>query len=220
MTSFPDGLTVDAEGTLTAGSLTSEATTYTSLWSGLFTPEEAPALYRAVRDSMGPAPRFPANPNIGACGLFIGLCIRLDLLARFGAYDTLFTDLNAIYQPQLREGPGTLWENCTLDTTSRCHGFNGHVGVHLLRDVLGLSEPQRTENGRIRLTIAPHLCGLDWVNGTMELPEGTLCAAWRYDGETFTLDVNTPDASKFDVEVILPREVKALESDAVTVRIH
>ena len=220
MSSFPDGFTANADGTLTAGGLTSEAATYTALWSGLFTQDEAPVLFRTVRDTMGPAPRFPANPNIGGSGLFIGLCIRMDLLARFGAYDTLFADLNATYQPQLREGPGTLWENCVIDTSSRCHGFNAHAGVHLLRDVLGISEPQRTETGRIRLTIAPHLCGLDWANGTMELPEGTLSVSWKFTGETFTLDVHTPCLDAFDLEIRLPKEARALEAEAVTVHIR
>ena len=220
LTSFPDGFTVHDDGTLTAGSLTSEAALYTALWSGLFSKDEAPALYRTLRDTMGPAPRFPANPNIGASGLFIGLCIRLDLLSKCGAYDTLFADLNAIYQPQLREGPGTLWENSVIDASSRCHGFNAHAGVHLLRDVLGMGEVHRMENGRLSLTIAPHPCGLRWAKGTMTLPEGILSAAWRYDGESFHLEVHLPQKERFDVTVHLPAEARALAPEAVVVHIR
>ena len=220
LTAFPDGFAADPDGTLTAGSLMSEAAIYTALWSELFTKDEAPALFRAVRDTMGPAPHFPANPNIGGSGLFIGLCIRLDLLAKFGAFDTLYTDLNAIYQPQLREGPGTLWENSVLDASSRCHGFNGHAGVHLMRDFLGLGEIERQANGRIALTIAPDLADLRWAKGSMQLPEGILYAAWRCDGETFHMDVRLPRKDLFDVTVRLPKEAKALDPANVTVRIR
>ena len=169
---------------------------------------------------MGPAPRFPANPNIGASGLFIGLCIRLDLLSKCGAYDTLFADLNTIYQPQLREGPGTLWENSVIDASSRCHGFNAHAGVHLLRDMLGMGEVHRMENGRLSLTIAPHPCGLRWAKGTMTLPEGILSAAWRYDGESFHLEVHLPQKERFDVTVHLPAEARALAPEAVVVHLR
>lgn len=220
ITDFPDGFVRGENNALIPGDRTSEAAMATALWAGLFTKDEAPVLFAYLRDSMGPAPRYPANPNIGGCGLFIGLCIRLDLLARTGYYDTLFTDMNAIYSPQLREGPGTLWEYSGINASSRCHGFNAHAGVHLMRDVLGMSEPKRLDNGRIALTVAPHVCGLRWAKGSMELTEGTLTVAWRFDGEHFTLDVRLPEKEKFDVTVLLPKEAKALGAENVTVRIR
>ena len=77
-------------------------------------------------------------------GLFIGLCIRLDLLSKWKEYDKM-ADMKAIFYPQLKEGPGTLWENRTIDTSSRCHGFASHVGVHLTRNVLGLGIPDEVD---------------------------------------------------------------------------
>lgn len=119
---------------------------------------------------------------MGKCGLFIGLCIRFDMLARFGEIETLLREMKAVYGPQLREGPGTLWENQALETTSRCHGFNSHVGVHLTRDLLGLDIPQvfepetgrrlTEEESRARMKHEAHLCGLRWMRGCVKTEYG------------------------------------------------
>lgn len=159
---IPDNLKYE-NGRFIALNKYSEAAHYTTLWTGLFTKEELGCVYHAVVRTMGPAPHFTKSPIVGNSGLFIGLCIRLDMLARFGEYDTLFNEMKAIYYPQLAEGPGTLWENQILDTSSRCHGFTGHVGVHLLRDILGIQMPDG-----IRKKIAfsdPHLNNLRWARG-------------------------------------------------------
>ena len=109
-----------------------------------------------------------------------------------------------------------------IDSSSRCHGFNGHAGVHLMRDVLGMGMPERDADGSIRMRIAPHVCGLRWARGTMELPEGIISVSWKYDGESFALDVHLPaeNRDKFIADVLLPREARALDADRVRVRIH
>ena len=219
---FPDGWEPEADGSLSACGYTSESGMATALWSGLFERGEVPELIRYVRDCMGPMPKFPADPNIGKSGLFIGLCIRLDMLCRLGLHGQMFEDMKNIYMPQLTEGPGTLWEHSVIDSSSRCHGFNGHAGVHLMRDVLGMGEPVREPDGRIVLNIAPHPCSLRWAKGTMELPEGLLSVNWKYDGDHFALDVHLPaeERDRFCVQVCLPREAKALDAENVRVRIH
>ena len=83
----------------------------------------------------------------------------------------------ALYLPQLTEGPGTLWENRELNTSSRCHGFAAHTAVHLIRDVLGLDIPQvfdldtRTaipaEEQKGKMQKEAHLCGLRWMRGAV-----------------------------------------------------
>lgn len=220
LTTFPDHWTKNEDGSLIPGGNTSESGMATALWSGLFERKEVPALVQQVRDCMGPAPKFPANPYIGKSGLFIGLCIRMDMLCRLGLHEQMFEDMKSIYMPQLKEGPGTLWEHSVIDSSSRCHGFNGHAGVHLMRDVLGMGIPVREEGGRIRLRIAPHLCGLRWAKGTMELPEGIISVHWKYDGDSFELVVHVPEESidRFIVEISLPREAKALDANRVCVR--
>ena len=214
---IPDSFTVDENGGLHSRGRFSEAAMYTSLWCGLFTPEEAPNLCKTVRDKMGPAPVFVKDPMVGDSQLFIGLCIRLDMLARLGYYDKNFEDMLAIFTPQLTEGPGTLWENCIIDTSSRCHGFTSHAGVHLMRDVLGMGFTLFDEDGDGEpvLEIAPHICGLRWARGTRETPEGIVSVDWRYDGESFTLRVQAPKA--YECRVVLPKEVKMLDEGKVSV---
>ena len=220
LSKIPDSFTVGADGRLCSREKFSEAATYTALWSGLFTPDEAPALYRTVRDKMGPAPIYAKDPTIGSSQLFIGLCIRLDMLCRQGAYDKMYEDMLAICEPQLREGPGTIWENQSIDTSSRCHGFTAHMGVHLMRDVLGIGFHSHGADGEGEpvLEIAPHICGLRWARGTHETPEGIVSVDWRHDGESFSLRVTAPKT--YDCRVTLPREVRMLDESRVSVILH
>ncbi len=214
---IPDSFQVDENGGLHSKGRFSEAAMYTALWSGLFTAEEAPMLAKTVRDKMGPAPRFAKDPNVGGSQLFIGLCIRLDMLCRQGYFDKMYEDMLAIYEPQLKEGPGTLWENEAIDTSSRCHGFTSHAGVHLMRDVLGLGIPafDQTGDGERGLVIAPHICGLRWAKGSHETPDGIVSVSWKYDGESFSMKVSLPADMAYQVE--LPRETLTLDGDKVSV---
>jgi hypothetical protein len=214
---IPDSFNVDENGGLHSRGRFSEAAMYTSLWCGLFTPEEAPLLCKTVRDKMGPSPVFAKDPMVGDTQLFIGLCIRLDMLTRLGYYDKCYEDMLDIFTPQLTEGPGTLWENCIIDTSSRCHGFTSHAGVHLMRDVLGLGFPlfEADGEGEPLLEIAPHVCGLRWARGTRETPEGIVSVDWRYDGERFALRVTAPKG--YECRVSLPAETKMLDPEKVSV---
>lgn len=216
---IPDSFNVDEHGGLHSRGRFSEAAMYTSLWSGLFTAEEAPLLAKTVRDTMGPAPVYAKNPMVGDSQLFIGLCIRLDMLCRQGYHSKMYEDMLSIYEPQLREGPGTLWENQAIDTTSRCHGFTSHAGVHLMRDVLGLGFHlyEADGEGDAVLEIAPHICGLRWARGTHETPEGVVSVSWRYDGESFDLRVTAPAA--YECHVVLPQEVRMLDEKKVSVTV-
>ncbi|MBQ7379484.1 MAG: hypothetical protein IJW70_07410 [Clostridia bacterium] len=216
---IPDSFAVDENGGLHSRGKYSEAAMYTALWSGLFAKGEAPMLERAVKQKMGPAPVYAKDPMVGTSNLFIGLCIRLDMLTRFGAYDKMYEDMLAIYMPQLKEGPGTLWENEMIDTSSRCHGFAAHVGVHLLRDVLGLGIPcfDARGEGEKHIEITPHICGLRWARGTHETPDGLIALEWRYDGEHFALSGSLPAGYTYTLS--LPSEIRALEAECVKVNI-
>lgn len=217
LTTFPDSFEMGGDGKLHGRGKISESGMATALWAGLFLPGEAPLMEDIVINRMGPAPAYAPDPMIGRSQLFIGLCIRLDLLARLGAYDKMYEDMLAIYEPQLKEGPGTLWENQIIDTSSRCHGFTAHAGVHLMRDVLGLGFPQYGQNGEKRMVIAPHIEGLRWARGTAELAEGIVSVFWKYDGKSFTLQASVP--AGFEADVILPPEARALDKHTVDIQI-
>lgn len=212
---IPDSLERHPDGRLRGRGRCSETGIATCLWADLFAPGELPALDAAFRDCMGFSPRFAPDPEIGRSQLFIGLCIRLDALARRGCYDRLYGELNALYLPQLREGPGTLWESVCMENSSRCHGFTSHAGVHLVRDVLGLGEPDGLDR---TLTVAPHPCGLRWARGTLELPEGVAAVSWRYDGDGFSMSCQIPDG--YEVRICPPREVGMLEPGRVHITVN
>ncbi len=179
---FPDTLHPSADGKLVHGDCYSEACQYTILWAELFEKEEIPLIARSVLYNMGPAPLKAHDPMVGTAQLFIGLCIRCDLLAKWNQPQLLLRELRALYLPQLTEGPGTLWENVTLNNTSRCHGFNAHAAVLLLQQLLGLDIPKtfdldtRTFLSRAQqrqtYTRPANLCGLRWMRGVIPTVNG------------------------------------------------
>lgn len=181
---FPDALCRLPDGRLKKQDRYSEACQYTILWSELFDKAEIPAVADEVLHGMGPAPQRAPSTLLGRSGLFIGLCIRMDLLAKWHEPELLLRELRAVYLPQLSEGPGTLWEVQELNGTSRCHGFASHAGVHLLRDLLGLDIPRvfdlearrllTPDEQRTAMWKEPHLCGLRWMRGAVETPNGAV----------------------------------------------
>ena len=185
---LPDTLEY-VDGKLRCGGNTTESNQYTSLWSELFSKEEIKSLAFDVIHTMGPNPTYPNNPYVSGAGLFIGLCIRLDLLAKWGEYDKMLKDMKAIFYPQIKEGPGTLWENSVIDTSSRCHGFAAHVGVHLTRDILGLGIPNEEDK---TIIINPNPCGLRWAKGTVKTKGGAASLSWQIDGDVFRLKCSVP----------------------------
>ena len=112
-----------------------------------------------------------------------------------------------------------MWESRAIDASSRCHGFNAHAGVHLMRDVLGLSIPtyEKITDEAQSLVIAPHICGLRWAKGTHETQTGLVSVSWKYDGESLVLKVVKP--KEMPCRVILPVEAKALDEDKVSVSV-
>ncbi len=156
----------------------SESAQYTMIWAGLFTKEEMPCYIWRLVHTTGADREFECDTRLGKAGLFIGLCIRLDMLSRLGEYDVMYRELQAIYMPQLREGPGTLWETQDVVNTSRCHGFSAHAGVLLTRDILGLGEPDEV-NKTVR--IDPHPMDLRWARGTVNTSDGLISFFWTKD---------------------------------------
>lgn len=223
---LPDSLIPANDGHLVGRGRVSEAGLYTTLWSDLFDLDEIPETDRFLCDRTGPAPLYPHDPCVGLSQLFIGLCIRLDLLAKRGHYDELYRDLLAIYMPQLDRGPGTLWEITGPDSSSQCHGFTSHAAVHLVRDVLGvgfLSFGQSEKDGQSAsptLTVAPHVFGLSYAKGTVMTPYGFIGVSWKYDRirSAFELDVHKPAA--IDCRAVLPPETASMPAHQVKVNIR
>lgn len=193
---MPDNLVYD-NGALRSTGHSSEATQYLLLWSGLFddlTDEAeiklAKKMIRRVIENMGQDSMYPPSPRVGGANLFIGLCIRLDMLAKYGKHEMLLKEIKKMYGFQLKEGPGTFWEDLDMVGTSRCHGFNAHVGVHLTRDILGLGIPDE-ETKTIR--IAPHPCGLRWARGIVATSDGMISLSWTNEDDELKIRLSLPD---------------------------
>ena len=211
---FPDSFMFDKNGKLVARGFTTEACTYTALWSLLYNKEEK-RFVNYARDYMGTCPKYPADPNIGKSNLFIGLCIRLDMLSRFGEFDTMYKDMKDIFLWQINEGPGTLWETNGIDASSRCHGFSSHAGVHLLRDVVGFEEINK-DVGYIK--ISPHPCSLEWARGFVDIDGYKAKVEWKFEDDIFYIDVDLPKNYRY--AVTLPHEVRHGKFKSIVTRIN
>ena len=185
---IPDAFNVTG-GNLAPKNLYTESCTYLTIWSGVITKENAPlTVFNAVR-AMGPCPEFVPNTRLGRAGLFIGLQYRFDMLAMLGEKERALKELMSFYGAQLREGPGTLWENPEIRTSSFCHGFTSFAAVQLMRDVLGLGIPDAT---RKTVRIEPHPAGLRWARGSVMTPDGLINVSWVAKDGSLDLKVSLP----------------------------
>ena len=199
------------DGKLRGKPFYSESAQYTMLWAGLFTKQNCPALIDAIVYELGPVPqRKPPKLDIGAANMFIGLCIRLDMLSRLGYVDVMLEEIKYLCGIMLKNGPGTLWETVS-GQSSRCHGFMSHTGVLLSRDVLGLDIPEAFPEKRVR--VAPHPGELRFACGTAKTPDGLISVSWSKNDAGFELRVNAPRS--YRVDLILPEEVRGHASVTV-----
>ena len=195
------------DGKLKGKPFYSEAAQYTMLWGGLFSEEECPGLIDAVVNELGPAPnRKPPTLDIGAANMFIGLCIRLDMLSKLGYTDVMLKEIRRLCGHMLKEGPGTLWETVS-GTSSCCHGFMAHIGVLLSRDILGLDIPRTVPEKTVK--IAPHTSGLRFAQGTVNTPDGVISVSWSLSRKSFELNVTAP--KEYTLGVALPEEVRGFD---------
>ncbi len=159
-----------------------EAGIFLELWSGWYRRGHE-RLVRDFIERMGTCPAKTPNIQIAKANLFIGLAIRMDTLSRLGKADLLMKEMKDIYLPQMQNGPGTLFEGVTRDGLcgSLCHGFNGHAGVLLMRDLLGIGEPRRKDK---TVRISPHAAeGVTWAAGYVDCMDGEIRMKWTADHE-------------------------------------
>lgn len=178
-----------------------EAGIFLELWSGWYKGGHE-RLVRNFIERMGTCPAKPSNILIAKANLFIGLAIRMDTLSLLGKVDTLVREMKNIYIPQMINGPGTLFEGISRDGLcgSLCHGFNGHAGVLLMRDILGIGEPHRKDK---TVRIAPHAAeGVTWAAGYVDCIDGEIRVNWTADHEEKKMEirVSVPEGWKAEFE--------------------
>ncbi len=199
------------DGSLRGKPFYSEAAQYTMLWGELFNEKECEGLVDAVVNELGPCPvKKPPTLNVGEANMFIGLCIRLDMLSKLGKYETMYNEIRYLCDNMIKEGPGTLWETVSGES-SRCHGFMAHIGVLLARDILGLHTPETYPKKAV--TIAPHTLGLRFAQGSVNTDDGVISVYWKYDGRSFDMSVTAPD--EYEITLRLPREVRCFSKIAL-----
>lgn len=170
------------------------------LWSGFHRKDKK--YIRNFIEKMGPAPLYPANPNIGKANLFIGLMIRFDVLARFNEIETLIRDWKALYLPELNIETGTLFEG--LNDVSGCHGFNGATGALMTNKILGLGQPKQLTK---TVCIEPHPCRLKWANGAAKCADGPIQLHWSANYEEHIFDMSLSLPQDWNYELKLPFEL-------------
>ena len=138
--------------------------------------------------------------------MFIGLCIRLDMLSKLCYKEVMFEEIKYLCEYMLKEGPGTLWETVS-GKSSRCHGFMAHIGVLLSRDILGLDIPQTLPEKSVN--IAPNPCGLRFAQGTVNTPDGVISVSWYKNEDEFELNVSAPQTYKLNIT--LPKEIRGYD---------
>lgn len=198
---FPDALFHDDDGELRPRAVISEAAQYWIHWMGLVDEATAEEAIDALAEEMGLAPARPAaNLYLGRANLFISQLIRLDLLPRWGRHDALLREMREALLPMIDAGCGTLWEN-NSDTASLCHGFMGHVGVSLMRDILGIGIPDEHDR---TVEVAPHPMDLRWARGTVATRSGIMSVNWSRSRTEFAMNATVP--GKFEATLRVPAE--------------
>ncbi len=114
---------------------TSESCQYYAFFTGTADKKDYPSLYTTIINEFGPNNKGK-YPDIVPANAFIGLYIRLDMLANDGDGETVLRDIEGCFTHMART-TGTLWEDKN-GTFSCNHGFGSHVIVWLnrfLRDI-------------------------------------------------------------------------------------
>lgn len=201
---LPDSMTVTADG-LTGNGVYSEAAQYYYFWTGLLSVEEAPALWKLLKEEYGPCPgkyRGTAHLKVADCGVFFGHMMRFELLERYGETALLEKEMKHLCGYMLSREPGTFWETLS-GTDSRNHGFGAYYGALLMRGFLGMEIPDRVQKA---VRFAPRTGSLRWAKGTMDTADGRISAYWRTDGDGMRMEISAPQG--YRIEARIPREFR------------
>lgn len=188
------------DGELVGNGVYSEAAQYYYFWSELLTKEEAPELWKILKEQFGPAPekyRGTAHLRVGNCGVFFGHMMRFEVLAKFGETGLLEKEMKKLCGYMVDQDPGTFWETLS-GTDSRNHGFGSHYGVVLMRDFLGLDIPDALEK---KVRFAPRPGSLLWAKGSVRLGDGRFFASWHKKGDGMVLSMRVPKGYKIQLDL-------------------
>jgi hypothetical protein len=101
---------------------------------------------------------------------------------------------------------GTFWENVSLagapqlgSYTSLSHGWSAGVTPFLTNVLLGVSPDS---DGFGTFTVLPHPAnGVDWAEGSVPTPHGSVTAGWKQSGNSLALTVAAPTGTTYTAGV-------------------
>jgi alpha-L-rhamnosidase len=174
----------------------SEVCQYFAFYFGVATPASHPQLWETLVRDFGPQRRqTQAFPEIHSANQFVGNVLRLELLSRIGRCQQVADEAFG-YWLFMADKTGTLWEN-DGDYASCNHGFASHAVRVLNRDVLGLA---RLDTVRREIHLRFTEVHLDWCEGSLPTPDGSVALRWRRDGERLRYKLSAPAGYAVTVE--------------------
>ncbi len=187
---------VRENGNLRVTRNTSEACQYYAFFFDCASPRGEGALWKTLAGSFGPS-RDAAKtfPEVFPANSFIGNYLRIELLSREGMCDQLRNEI-ADFFVYMADRTGTLWEN-THALASCDHGFASHAAHTLYRDMLGIYRVDAPGKG-VTLRFAD--TGLDWCEGSIPVPGGSVSVAWWKENGQMCYRADTPEGWKLTVE--------------------
>lgn len=149
--------------------------------------------------------------RVGAAGTPFMTAFRLRALVETGAVEAVVDQVRAIWGPMLDRGPGTFWEEATLDDhlamygrpfgRSLCHAWASGPAAILPEAVLGL---RPLDDGWARFEVQPALGELEWASAVVPAPGGDIVVV----ADAATVTVHVP------ADVVLVREGHAVPGPA------
>ena len=173
-----------------------EVCQYYAFFFDVATPETHERLWERLLADFGPdRDDERVHPDISRANAFIGNYLRLELLSRAGRTSQVKDEIVKFFHPMSRI-TGTLWEHMAPQASCN-HGFASHVAHCLYRDVLGL---YRVDTVGRQVSLRFGDIGLDWCEGRMPTPDGTVSLRWRREGDTLAYDVDIPAGYTLTIE--------------------
>lgn len=130
--------------------------------------------------------RLPEDPALSPAAFF-GRYFLFKALIRAGRDDKAMALLDV-----WREMAGyglSVWAEELTYWRSLCHAWSAWPLTVFYTDILGL-EP--AVPGFQALRVAPHFCGLQWAQGRIPHPQGTIAARWERQGDKARMELECP----------------------------
>ena len=171
----------------------------------VFATTLAPSLIRA-ENALPPLVRDVRTHGNGTTAGDVGYRYVLRALADGGRSDVIFDMNHQSARPgygfQLARGATSLTEAWDANPhSSQNHFMLGQIVEWFYGDLAGLA-PDPAFPGFKRVRIRPQpVPGITWVRASHESPRGHMSVAWRWDGATFSLDVELPPNASAEVRM-------------------